>query len=150
MTELEFLASIEAYYGRYTNRAIREAVLSYLGTVQEDLDELYLAVLKGFGTQFRSVPDVAVIEKARRELREAREQQDPVGVYRNGRRLGHMDGSRFIPDLSGLGPERIRKYVTQFSQYEGINGFQRFLADHCEAESPRPPTPPELALVRSQ
>lgn len=148
MTTQEFLAAVEAYYGRYTNRAVREAVLAYLAAVEENLKDLYLQVIEGFGIQYRCVPDVAVIEKARRELEEARRQRDPGGVYRGGKRLGHMDGGRFIPDLSGLGPERIRLYAAQAARYESVEGFARFLAEHAGQQSPSEPG--KLALIASE
>jgi hypothetical protein len=125
----QFVRAIEAYYGPYERLLVKKTVLRYAEQFgQEKLQQIYHNLILEFSGQYRVTPDVAAIEKTRRLL----EKNQDDGVYRNGRRIGHMDGSRFIPDLSLLSTHAFREYVLDYQMYEYPQGYSELLRDDRE------------------
>jgi len=138
MKATEFVKAVEAYYGAYERPLVRRTVVAYLEQFHPDVRrQLYQQLLLEFLGQYKVAPDVAAIERVRRGMNEER----TGGVYRNGRRIGHHDGTRFIPDLTLLSEEGIREYVAGYEMYSDPQGYCRLLEQHSTRQ---------LALVRRE
>ena len=126
MTPKEFVKNIEAYYGRYERPMVKATVLKYAEQYgPEELRQMYHNLIFEFSGQYKIAPDLAAIEKVRRNIQEDRGD----GVYRNDRRIGHMDGGRFIPDLSILSPVAFEKYAYEYTFYDNPQGFLQLLEE---------------------
>lgn len=127
MKAQEFVKAVEAYYGAYERPLVRRTVLAYVEQFgPEIVRQIYQLLLLEFSGQYKMAPDVAAIEKIRRGMNEERSD----GVYRHGRRVGHYDGSRFIPDLALLSEEGVREYVAGYENYADPQGYCRLLQNH--------------------
>lgn len=118
MNAKQFVIEVEAYYGKYDRPSVKAAVLGYAEGIG-DLQGLYDRLVLEFSGEYRYVPDVAVIQRVAR----VRRTEDVDGVFRHGRRIGHMDGERFIPDLSLLSAEGMRRYVDDYQNYGYPEGY---------------------------
>jgi len=126
MTPKEFVRNIEAYYGSYERPMVKVTVLKYAEQYgPEELRQTYHNLLLEFSGQYKVTPDVAAIEKVRKGYAEDRAD----GVYRHGRRIGHMDGGRFIPDLSLLSAKGIEEYAQGYQTYGDPQGYCRLLEE---------------------
>ena len=126
MTAKDFLKAVEAYYGTYERPLVKQTVLRYCEQFHADeLRQIYQRLLLEFSGQYKVTPDIAAIEKVRRGYAEDR----PDGVYRHGRRIGHMDGGRFIPDLSLLSAKGIKEYALGYQLYGDPQGYCRLLEE---------------------
>ena len=123
---------MEAYYGPYERPQVKAAVFAYIGQFA-DIQQIYDRLILEFSGQYRFVPDVAVIQRIVSGLND----EDSNGVYRHGRRIGHMDGGRFIPDLSLLSPQAFEKYALEYRFYENPQGYLQLLEDDKDTEQPR-------------
>ena len=69
MTPERFIARIESYYGKYPGepRDIRATVISYLRKryKEDELESLLRAVTMTFSGEYKTVPDIAVFERAK-------------------------------------------------------------------------------------
>lgn len=120
----EFVKAIEAYYGAYERPLVRRTVLAYMEQYRPGvIRRLYQQLLLEFSGQYKVAPDVAAIEKVRRSMNEERTD----AVYRHGRRVGHYDGARFIPDLTLLSETGIREYVAGHEIYSNPQGYNQLL-----------------------
>ena len=121
----DFVRMVEQYYGQYDSSLMRATVLKYLqGLPAAVLQPLYKQLLLMHSSQFKAIPDIAILEKARREM-----QKNDNGVYRDGRRIGYYDGGRFIPDLSLLTGEQLIEYAAHYECYGYPAGFQNLLGE---------------------
>ena len=126
MIPKDFIKAIEAYYGEYERPLIRKTVLKYAEQFsKEELQQIYHNLILEFSGQYRVTPDIAAIEKIRRGLRE----NEGSDVYRHGRRIGYLDGGRFIPDLSILSSAAFKKYAYEYAFYDNPQGFLQLLEE---------------------
>jgi len=107
MTSQDFVASIEKYYGRYSTSFKREIVTEYIERIPvAERKPLLTVVLESISDQYKSVPDVAAIQKVRQEneneiARKAGKvwEDKLTGKYYIGDiYLGFYDDHRFIPN----------------------------------------------------
>jgi hypothetical protein len=63
-----FVKAMEGYYGAY-RPAVRKAVAGYTARLPEwFLDRLYQTVIRGYSGEYKYTPDVAILERFKREL----------------------------------------------------------------------------------
>ena len=65
MTVETFIGNIEAYYGKYPRKRMRELVMQYVARVFKgrDLDLLFKRTLLEVSGEYKAVPDIAVFER---------------------------------------------------------------------------------------
>jgi hypothetical protein len=69
MTVDKFVTMVEEYYGKYERPAVRKIVTRYLAKLGENfLDRLYQKLVLGYSGQYRYTPDVAILDKYKREV----------------------------------------------------------------------------------
>ena len=138
MTATDFVRAVEAYYGKYERPLVKKTILRYCEQFHADeLRQVYQRLLLEFSGQYKVTPDIAAIEKVRRGLTDSR----PDGIYRHGRRIGHMDGGRFIPDLSLLSAKGVQEYAQGYQLYGDPQGYYQLLEDQGQRQ---------LAIVKEQ
>ena len=117
MTAQDFVVAIEKYYGKYSTSFKREIIMGYIeGIPVAERRPLLMIVMESISDQFKSVPDLAAIQKVRSEneneiARKAGEvwEDERTGKYFiQDTYLGYYDGNTFIPntmlqDRKGLG-----------------------------------------------
>ena len=69
MTTDKFVTMVEEYYGKYERPAVRKIVTRYLSKLGESfLDRLYQKLVLEYSGQYRYTPDVAILERYKKEV----------------------------------------------------------------------------------
>ena len=134
MTVIEYVKSIEGYYGSQSNGysyspGVREVVISYLNRYSaSELKALFEAVILTYPNVYGKIPDVAIFERAIREHPAVLESAKalsyrPDGVYRFDQKIGHMDETRFIPDMMVIDAEARQRYIDNYQEYSSPGQF---------------------------
>ena len=116
MTAKEFITTIEGAYGRrYKSVIMTRMIVKYVKETGIDLELLCEYVIMHFKGQYGGLPDAAAIrdmvEKDDDLSIQKRLHEDTLGnMWSRGKQIGHMDGSRFIPNYALTGvPKNVRK-----------------------------------------
>jgi len=107
-----FIGNIESYYCPYDKRAL-VFIKQYLSKYDEqELKELTAAVMINYSNTYKSPPDINQFEKAISKKFEQSGLKRVDGHYedihrnvfdKNMEKIGHFDGSRFLPFLMNPG-----------------------------------------------
>lgn len=134
MTDIDFVKEIQDYYGEYP-KGQKKAIGKYVVKKSaRELDILYEVCLLDYSTRWGKPPDIAIFEELARkhEIRSPTEiYEDNLGnIYLGDRMIGHMDSSRFIPDVSN---ETVRrKYLEDWEMYRRPRDFAKLLLEQDE------------------
>lgn len=117
MTCQDFMAMIEKYYGPYQNRYQREIILGYVEQEfnDNDLPTLYKKIIEIFSSQYKTQPDISVINQARREFND---DHGDLYIFADGMRkfLGTTIGVK--PVVRDEHQKQISKTVKQLGDDE--------------------------------
>jgi hypothetical protein len=105
MTPREFLKQLEAAYGFAPYSAVMARMIGdFLASCGLDLDVLFRAVIERFSTRWGRLPGLADVRAVATDPEVAiyrKRYVDASGhLWSRGRRVGHYDENRLIPDLS--------------------------------------------------
>jgi len=131
MRHEEFIEKVEQYYGPYQNPNIRKVVFAYVKDKfrETELTTLFEQLITTYSGQYRFTPDVAIIEKASKEIQGQVGQfiDDNGNVFVNGQQVGYMDQSRFIPFVYLLDKSKLVEYKQNCAMYRDPVNYARLL-----------------------
>jgi hypothetical protein len=132
----EFIKGIESAYGSYTPM-MRKLVFSYLLSYSDrDLDALFELALATFSSSYSGSrpPDIAIFERAKSENPDMLKKLyvRDCEVFFRKQKIGHYDGSRFIPMLSLLNAKNFMEYLNRPAAYEVPETFIELLPETKE------------------
>lgn len=128
----KFVQAVQAYYGKYSSPLIAKLVAKWIDDHPDlDIGMFFEILTKSFSSQYGKQPDVAILEKTLQEHKADIEfasgnyESDGV-VYRKGIRVGHYDGSRFIPDLTIISEQKFKKFLESYQAFRTPDEYFKF------------------------
>ena len=146
MTLTAFIKALDDYYGAYRPAVMAAVVLHLQGLPRDALTALYDAVTSDYTGSYGKVPDRAAILTIQREhdLMGPPQNGDHPDEFGNvwcwygGKRLGHRDGGRLIPDMSLVPEGKLSEYFKSWAELSSPAAFAKFIEGAEQLSLPAP------------